>query len=234
MNKVLCIIPARGGSRRIPRKNVIPFKGKPLIAYSIRAVKESGIADVIMVSTDDKEIAETAVQYGAEVPFFRKSETSDDKSGIADVLLEVIAQYQSLGQSFDYVLCVLATAPLIRPDRLKEAFHLLTGIPEADSVCPVQSFSYPPQRCLVFRDGKLKMLHPENYSARSQDLEPLYHDCGQFFLFRTEALLVQQKLYTKNAVPIFLDETESQDIDNYSDLKIAELKYDLLQERKGK
>lgn len=229
--KVLCIIPARGGSKRIPRKNILPFKGKPLISYSISAAIKSQIADKVMVSTDDKDIAEIAIQYGADVPFYRNQETADDNSGIADVLIEVINQYKSQGKYFDYVICILATSPLIRPERLKEAFNLLTGNPEADSVCPIQVFSYPPQRCLVFRNGKIEMLHPENYSIRSQDLEPLYHDCGQFFLFRTEALMEQKKLYTKNALPIILDEMESQDIDNYSDLKIAELKFDLLQRR---
>lgn len=226
--KTLCIIPARGGSKRIPRKNIMDFSGKPMISYSISAIREAQIADTVMVSTDDEEIAEIAREYGAEVPFFRSTELANDKTGIADVLIDVIEQYRKEGIEFEYTICILATVPLIKKENLIKAFNLLQNTKDADSVCPVEAFSYPPQRCLVIRDGKLHMLYPENYYARSQDLEKQYHDCGQFFMFKTEALLREKKLYTQNALPFFLNEMESQDIDNYTDLEIAKLKYELL------
>ena len=226
--KTLCIIPARGGSKRIPRKNIIDFLGEPLISYSIRTIIDAAIADVVMVSTDDEEIAAIAKQYGAEVPFFRNEELSNDKTGLAEVLIDVVEQYKKKGQEFDCVICILASAPLIQKSKLIESYNILQNNPEADSVCPVEAFSYPPQRGLVVRNGKLEMIQSENYYARSQDLEKVYHDCGQFFVFRTNALLRDRKLYTKNAVPIFIDEMESQDIDNYCDLEIAKIKYKLL------
>ncbi|OON86194.1 pseudaminic acid cytidylyltransferase [Oribacterium sp. C9] len=230
----ICIIPARGGSKRIPRKNIIDFLGKPLLAYSIEAVKDLGIAETIIVSTDDKEIAEIAQRYGADVPFFRKKELADDDTGIADVLIDVIERYKNIGIEFNYTICVLASAPLLQKDKLIEAFKLLNARDDLESVCPVEPFSYPPQRSLVVRDGKIEMLHPENYFKRSQDFEKLYHDCGQFFMFRTEALLRDKKLYTQNMAPIYLDEVESQDIDNYTDLELAKIKYKLLFEKDGK
>lgn len=224
----LCVIPARKGSKRIPHKNLRDFLGKPIIAYSIEAVRESGIADIIMVSTDSVEIAEVARYYGADIPFLRSKETADDQSGIADVLLEVVGKYRELGDQFDYIICVLPTAPLIQPSNLRKAFGRLKDNKEADSICSVESFSYPPQRGLVIRNGKLEMPYPEYYSARSQDLEKIYHDCGQFFIFKTQALLRDRKLYTKNAIPFMIDEMESQDIDSLADWKIAELKYELI------
>lgn len=230
-DSVLCVIPARGGSKRIPRKNIIDFKGKPLISYSIDAAKASGVFDTIMVSTDDEDIAQIAKSYGADIPFYRSKDTSNDHTGIADVILEVIDNYRKQGKEFKYVACILATAPLIQPSKIKQAYEMLLNNADADSVCPVEVFSYPPQRCLVIRDEKLEMLYPENYFARSQDLEKYYHDCGQFFMFKTYALERDRKLYTQNAIPIIIDSMESQDIDNYEDLKLAEVKYDLLFKR---
>ena len=232
--KTLCIIPARGGSKRIPHKNVRDFKGRPVISYSIKAAKESGIADIVMVSTDDGEIAKAAEAYGAEVPFMRSSENADDRAGIAEVLIEVVENYQKLGRSFDYVVCILATAPLIKASDLKKAYGMLESHAEAGSICSVESFSYPPQRGLRLKDGRLEMLDPGNYAARSQDLEKIYHDCGQFFIFRTAALLRDRKLYTEYTLQFMLDETADQDIDTDTDWKIAELKYELLYGKGGK
>ena len=232
--KTLCIIPARGGSKRIPRKNVRDFKGRPVIAWSIGAARESGIADTVMVSTDDKEIATVAKAYGAEVPFMRSSENADDRAGISEVLIEVVENYQKLGRSFDYVVCILATAPLIRASDLKKAYGMLKSCAGAGSICSVESFSYPPQRGLRLKDGRLEMLNPDHYTARSQDLEKIYHDCGQFFIFRTTALLRDRKLYTEYTLPFMLDETGAQDIDTDTDWKIAELKYELLYGKEGK
>lgn len=186
---VLCIIPALGGSKRIPQKNIKDFLGKPVIAYSIQAVKESGIADEIMVSTDSEEIAKVAEYYGAKVPFYRNKETSDDMTGIADVLLEVIERYKSLGKEFDYIACVLPASPLVQSCVLIEAYTILKNHIEAGSICPVQSFSYPPQRSYSIENGILTMIEPANYSIRTQDFPKVYHDCGQFFILRTEALL---------------------------------------------
>ena len=231
MGKLLCIIPARGGSKRIPHKNIALFKGEPIISYSIKAVQESGIADEIMVSTDDQAIADVAIKYGAKVPFFRDASTSNDKAGVAAVLVEVVNEYKKRGMEFDYVLSVYATQPLLKPENLVKAFEQLSTTEGAESICTVEAYSYPPQRATVIVDGELKQLHPENYYARSQDLQKIYHDCNQFFLFKTYALMRDQKLYTKHTLPFILAESESQDIDTMEDWELMEMKYDLMHQK---
>ncbi|SEM85997.1 N-acylneuraminate cytidylyltransferase [Prevotella sp. ne3005] len=231
MGKLLCIIPARGGSKRIPHKNIALFKGEPIISYSIKAVQESGIADEIMVSTDDQAIADVAIKYGAKVPFFRDASTSNDKAGVAAVLVEVVNEYKRRGMEFDYVLSVYATQPLLKPENLVKAFEQLSTTEGAESICTVEAYSYPPQRATVIVDGELKQLHPENYYARSQDLQKIYHDCNQFFLFKTYALMRDQKLYTEHTLPFILAESESQDIDTMEDWKLMEMKYDLMHQK---
>ncbi|MBQ6379051.1 MAG: pseudaminic acid cytidylyltransferase [Prevotella sp.] len=232
MKKCLCIIPARGGSKRIPHKNIADFKGAPIISYSIKAVQESGIADEIMVSTDDPVIAEVAKQYGAKVPFLRDASTSNDTAGVAAVLVEVVNEYQKRCMAFEYVLAVYATQPLLKPSNLVKAFEQLSTTKGAESICTVEQYSYPPQRATVIdENGELKQLHPENYYARSQDLQPIYHDCNQFFLFKTYALLRDQKLYTEHTLPFILAESESQDIDTMEDWKLMEMKYDLMHQK---
>lgn len=231
MGKLLCIIPARGGSKRIPHKNIALFKGEPIISYSIKAVQESGIADEIMVSTDDQAIADVAIKYGAKVPFFRDASTSNDKAGVASVLVEVVNEYKKRGMEFDYVLSVYATQPLLKPENLVKAFEQLSTTEGAESICTVEAYSYPPQRATVIVDGELKQLHPENYYARSQDLQKIYHDCNQFFLFKTYALMRDQKLYTEHTLPFILAESESQDIDTMEDWKLMEMKYDLMHQK---
>ncbi len=232
MVKKIAIIPARGGSKRIPRKNVKEFLGKPIIVYSIEAALKSNVFDEIMVSTDDKEIAEVAIKYGAKVPFFRSPETSSDMAMTAPVLVEVLNEYEKRGQHYDYVCCIYATAPFINSQRLTTGMNLLVekGV---DSVLPVVKFSYPPQRCLVKRGEYIEMLHPENYNARSQDLEPIYHDCGQFYCLKSESLMKEVKLYCKKTIPIELPESEVQDIDSEEDWLIAEMKYRILKENKN-
>lgn len=225
--KKIAIIPARGGSKRIPRKNIKNFLGKPIIAYSIEAAIESKAFDEVMVSTDDKEIAEIAKQFGANVPFFRSPEMSSDMAMTAPVLVEVVNEYKKRGQDFDYVCCIYPCAPFIKAERIKEAMDKLVNF-DADSVLPVVKFSYPPQRCLVIRNSKLQMLHPENYNVRSQDLEPYYHDCGQFYCLKTRALIKEEKLYCGITLPIEIPESEMQDIDNEEDWKIAEMKFKML------
>ena len=231
MGKLLCIIPARGGSKRIPHKNIALFKGEPIISYSIKAVQESGIADEIMVSTDDQAIADVAIKYGAKVPFFRDASTSNDKAGVAAVLVEVVNEYKKRGMEFDYVLSVYATQPLLKPENLVKAFEQLSTTEGAESICTVEAYSYPPQRATVIVDGELKQLHPETYYARSQDLEKIYNDCNQFFLFKTYALMRDQKLYTEHTLPFILAESESQDIDTMEDWKLMEMKYDLMHQK---
>ena len=231
MGKLLCIIPARGGSKRIPHKNIALFKGEPIISYSIKAVQESGIADEIMVSTDDQAIADVAIKYGAKVPFFRDASTSNDKAGVAAVLVEVVNEYKKRGMEFDYVLSVYATQPLLKPENLVKAFEQLSTTEGAESICTVEAYSYPPQRATVIVDGELKQLHPENYYARSQDLQKIYHDYNQFFLFKTYALMRDQKLYTEHTLPFILAESESQDIDTMEDWKLMEMKYDLMHQK---
>ncbi len=225
--KKIAIIPARGGSKRIPRKNIKIFLGKPIIAYSIESAIKSDVFDEVMVSTDDSEIAEISEKYGAEVPFLRSKETSNDMAMTADVLVEVINEYKKQGKFFDYTCCIYATAPFIKSIRLKEAMNMLIDS-KANSVLPVVKFSYPPQRGLIKRNKFISMEKPENYNVRSQDLEPIFHDCGQFYCLKTEYLLNERKLFGKNTLPYILPENEVQDIDTIEDWEIAEMKYRML------
>jgi N-acylneuraminate cytidylyltransferase len=222
----IAIIPARGGSKRIPKKNIKLFAGSPIIRYSIEAALNSGIFQEVMVSTDDSEIAEVAKKYGAKVPFFRSAKNSDDHAMTADVIKEVIEQYQSLGIFFQYLCCIYPTAPFITPNKLLAAKSLLHE-KNADCVLPVVKFSYPVQRSVKIENGKIVMNWPEHYNKRSQDLPPIYHDCGQFYFFKTERLLTTMRLFTDNTCPLVVPDTEAQDIDNEDDWKIAEIKYKL-------
>ncbi len=226
----LAIITARGGSKRIPHKNIKDFLGKPIIAYSIKAALESGCFDEVMVSTDDAKIAEIAKEYGAKVPFFRSAENSDDFSTTRDVVKEVLKQYGEQGMQFDYACCIYPTAPFITAKRLQESMKLLEE-KQADSVFPVVQFSFPPQRSIVLEEGKAAFKWPEFALARSQDLEPFYHDCGQFYCIDVKSFAEQELLVMKNTYPVVLDEMEVQDIDNETDWKLAELKYRLIREK---
>lgn len=219
----LCIITARGGSKRIPRKNIKDFLGKPIIAYSISAALEAGIFDEVMVSTDDSEIADVSRKYGAKIPFMRSEFASSDYASTRDVLLEVLNEYEKLGKTFEYFSCIYPTAPFVTPEKLKNAFSLLKDS-NADEITPVIQFSYPPQRAFVVRDGGLVYQYPEYESSRSQDLEPIYQDCGQFYFYRTD---IYHRLAkgTGKRLPLIMPEEETQDIDNFSDWAIAEIKY---------
>lgn len=228
--KKIAIITARGGSKRIPRKNIKSFLGFPIIKYSIEAALQSGCFDEIMVSTDDKEIAEIAIALGAKVPFFRSAKTADDYSTTADVLEEVILEYKKAGTNFEYLCCIYPTAPFVTAEKLINGMKLLTEN-NADCVLPVVRFSYPIQRSLKIEEGKAAMIWPENYLARSQDLMPAYHDCGQFYCMNTLSMLEQKKLFAKFTIPMETSELEVQDIDNEEDWKIAEIKYSFLIEK---
>ena len=227
----LAIIPARGGSKRIPRKNIRDFLGKPIISYSIDTAIQSNCFARVMVSTDDEEIAEIAKQFGAEVPFLRSSKNSDDHSTVADVVKEVLIEFEQQGQQFEYFCCILPTAPFVNAEIIKRGYKTIneTG---AISVVPVTAFGYPIQRALKIdaSDKRLKMFWPENYNKRSQDLESSYHDAGQFYWMRSKSLLETAKIFTENTYPIVIPELEVQDIDTEADWKLAELKYKLAQE----
>jgi pseudaminic acid cytidylyltransferase len=224
----LAIIPARGGSKRIPRKNIKSFLGKPIIAYSIEAALESNAFDEVMVSTDDDEIAEIARQYGATVPFLRSENSSDDFATTADVIEEVLNSYKHKGIDFDLACCIYPTAPLIDTKKIMESFELLKT-QSFDCVFPVVEYSYPIQRALkVNGQNKMDLFFEENKNARSQDLESSYHDAGQFYSFLVDEFLKNKQLWTENTGVIFLDEFEVQDIDTLTDWKLAELKYELL------
>lgn len=227
----IAIITARGGSKRIPRKNIKIFNGKPIINYSIEAALKSGIFDEVMVSTDDEEIAGISKKAGASVPFFRSRETSTDTATTADVLLEVLDRYEDMGRTFEYGCCIYPTAPFVTARKLKEAMDKLVES-GAESIVPMQEFSYPPQRGLFIDDnGLVKMLHPEYATTRSQDLQKQYHECGQFYIFRNDAFKIQKDTTMERSIPYIIDPVESQDIDNESDWILAELKYRFLTEQ---
>lgn len=223
----IAIITARGGSKRIPRKNIKDFCGKPIIAYSIEAALESGVFDEVMVSTDSNEIADIARGYGANVPFMRSERTSGDYATTADVLNEVLDEYETAGQQFEYMACIYPTAPFVTAQKLKTAVNELAE-KQALMVMPVVSYSYPPQRSYVMRDGRLEMKWKENYSRRSQDLEKMYHDSGQFYVYDVKGYRERNGIITENILPLVVDELEVQDIDNESDWKLAEMKYRMM------
>lgn len=220
----VAIITARGGSKRIPRKNIKDFCGKPILAYSIEAALQSGMFDRVMVSTEDEEIAEIARRYGGEVPFFRSGNTSGDYATTNDVLLEVLEEYGKRGEHFELGCCIYPTAPFVTAGKLEDAVKLLLDS-DADTLIPVVRFSYPPQRAMLVREGKLVFGHPEFLDSLSQDLEPHYHDVGQFYVFRTENFRRNRKLMVGNILPLVVSETEVQDIDTLTDWEIAEIKY---------
>lgn len=235
-NNAICIITARGGSKRIPRKNIKEFCGKPIIAYSIGAALDSGIFNEVMVSTDDQEIADVARQYGAKVPFLRSAKNSDDYATTADVLAEVMAEYKKQGREFSVMCCVYPTAPFITAEKLQSAYKVFIDS-KAEMLEPVVAYSYPPQRSFLLRDGCLVYQWPEYVRTRSQDLESWYHDAGQFYFY--DVNMFNKSLeddcsrggYTLRAVPFVLDEIEVQDIDNLSDWELAEAKFRVLQRR---
>ncbi|WP_297963028.1 pseudaminic acid cytidylyltransferase [uncultured Anaerovibrio sp.] len=224
----VAIITARGGSKRIPKKNIKDFCGKPIIAYSIEAALESNLFEEVMVSTDSEEIAEVAKRYGAKIPFMRSEKNSDDFATTADVLQEVISEYEKLGQHYDYMCCIYPTAPFVTGAKLKQAYQVFVES-KADILEPVVNFSFPPQRAFVIREGKLVYRYPECASMRSQDLENWYHDAGQFYFHNVEIFMKglsageQMKI-----VPFELPETEVQDIDNMVDWQLAEMKYKIM------
>ncbi len=225
--KAIAIITARGGSKRIPKKNIRDFCGKPILAYSIEAALQAGVFDTVMVSTDSEEIARVALAYGAEVPFYRSEKTSGDYATTNDVLLEVLAEYEKRGKTFDLTCCIYPTAPFVTGKKLRNAVEQLSAS-DADTILGVVPFSFPPQRAMVVREGRLVFEYPEYLDTRSQDLVPHYHDAGQFSIMKTERYLVNRKVLLGKILPLVLDEMEVQDIDNETDWEIAEIKYRMM------
>ncbi|NCI49070.1 pseudaminic acid cytidylyltransferase [Sediminibacterium roseum] len=227
MVNCLAIITARGGSKRIPRKNIKPFLGSPIIKYSIDAAVNAGCFTEVMVSTDDSEIAAIATSLGAKVPFTRSAGTSDDHATTADVIMEVLASYEKLGQTFDYCCCIYPTAPFVTAEKLKTAYDKLVSS-GAESVVPVVRFGFPILRSFKIVDGLVKMNWPEYMQTRSQDLEPAFHDCGQFYFLHVDSFKKNKRLFTDFTVPYEMPESEVQDIDHEEDWKVAEIKYTFL------
>lgn len=227
MNNV-AIITARGGSKRIPRKNIRLFLGKPIIAYVIEAALQSGLFAEVMVSTDDAEIADVARQFGALVPFMRSEGNADDFANTTDVLLEVLADYKLVGKNFEFGCCLYPTASFITSALLQQAFDKLTTA-GFDTVYPIQPFGFPVQRAVLLNDaGQVQWLQPEHRSTRSQDLARAYHDAGQFYFFRTEALRQNRQLIGPNAGGVVISEMQAHDIDSEQDWQLAELKWRIL------
>ena len=215
----LCIIPARGGSKRIPRKNIKEFCGKPIIAYSIETAIKSGLFGEIMVSTDDPEIAQIAQKYGANVPFMRSQETANDHATLAEVVDEVIQNYKGVGQEFELACCILPTAVLMQEESLHEGYQKMKS-GSYDSVMSLVEYSYPIQRALKIQEGLVGFVNPEYAKTRSQDLEPRYHDAGQFYWF-----LAKQGLVNEYRGAVLLNELIVQDIDTQENWEMAEIKY---------
>ncbi len=227
MQKTIAVITARGGSKRIPRKNIKEFAGRPMIAYAIEAALSSGCFADVLVSTDDGEIAEVSRSCGASVPFMRSAATSDDYSTTEDVLREVLETCRARGEDYDRVCCVYPTAPFVTGDLLAEAYEkwVASG---ADALVSVVAYGHPVQRLLVIDEDRLHFKWPENRMKRTQDLQPCYHDAGQFYMIRTEALFREKTLFPADTLPLVLPETRVQDIDTPEDWELAELKYRFL------
>jgi pseudaminic acid cytidylyltransferase len=220
--RCVAIIPARGGSKRIPRKNLKPFDGVPMIARSIRTTLDSGLFERVVVSTDDEEIADVAIAHGAEVPFLRPADLADDYTGTAAVIVHALEQLPS----FDFACCIYATAPLLQAHYLRQGFELLKRHPDRSFAFSVCDFGFPVQRALtVDGEGALKALYPEYRNTRSQDLPEAYQDAGQFYWGRCAAWKRGDVLYSPASLPVILPRYLVQDIDTPEDWKRAEYLY---------
>lgn len=221
----LAVIPARGGSKRIPRKNIKIFGGKPMIAWSIEAALQSSCFDRVIVSTDDVEIAEVARAYGAEVPFMRPAELSDDNTATAPVIAHAIAWHNSYDKQVDAVCCIYATAPFVSARNLQQGLQILQDS-GADFAFSVTSYSFPIQRAIrITSNQRVEMFQPEHFSTRSQDLEEAWHDAGQFYWGTANAWLAQKPLFSHDSAPVLLPRHRVQDIDTLEDWARAELMF---------
>ena len=232
MNKKVAIIPARGGSKRIPRKNIRNFLGKPIIVYVIEAALSSGLFDEVMVSTDDNEIAETALKYGAEIPFMRSSLNANDFATTQDVIFEVLGAYRAENIVFDYGCCIYPTAPFITKGKLFDSWNKFYSN-GYDLLFPVLEYSFPIWRSLKVENDKVNFWWPENAMQRSQDLPKAYHDAGQFYWFSVDAVIEHGKMMTDNSGILLVSELEAHDIDNLTDWEVAEWKYQYINKLKN-
>jgi len=221
----VAIIPARGGSKRIPKKNIREFNNKPIIAWSIQAALESGCFDRVIVSTDSKEIASTAKLFGAEVPFLRDKNLSDDHTSTLPVISDAISR---LEDEIEFACCIYPTAPFVKPDDISKALKIITE-QKVDFVFTATKYNYPIQRALrLDQDGTVSMLQPDQENVRSQDLEDTFHDAGQFYWGRSDAWLEGRPILNNSRILEVL-ELHSQDIDTEDDWRKAEIKFRLLQ-----
>jgi pseudaminic acid cytidylyltransferase len=228
----IAIIPARGGSKRIPRKNIRDFAGKPIIAYAIEAAVNSNLYDEVVVSTDDIEIATIAKVYGASVPFLRSDENSNDFATTVDVLIEVLDWYKNQNKTFEIATCIYACAPFVNSELLKSSFQQLNET-KSDCVFPVLAYSHPIQRALRLDDaGKIKPFDASQSNTRTQDLDNTYHDAGMFYTFDVATLYQNRSLRTANTTAIIIDELQAHDIDSEIDWKLAEMKFKLVVDEK--
>lgn len=224
----IAIIPARGGSKRIPRKNIKLFHGKPMIAYSIEAAKQSGCFDKIIVSTDDQEIAEVALQYGAEVPFLRPKEISDDYATTMDVIQHAMQWYESQNVEIGLLCCIYATAPFILSSDLSQGLEVVSA-DGVEFVFSATSFAFPIQRAITLNEnGRVKMFQPEHLIARSQDLKEAYHDAGQFYWGKKSAFKEGKVIFSEHSKVILIPRKRAQDIDTPEDWEMAEALYSVL------
>jgi pseudaminic acid cytidylyltransferase len=229
----IAIIPARGGSKRIPRKNIKPFCGKPIIAYSIAAARKAGIFDRVIVSTDDEEIAGVARAYGADAPFSRPPELADDMTGTVPVITHAIEWLSQSGIGAEFVCCIYATAPFVTPDDLRRGLETLCSA-NSDYAFSVTSYPFPIQRAVrITGTGRLAMYQPEFAAARSQDLEEAYHDAGQFYWGRASAFMKQLPLFSEVSAPVIIPRHRVQDIDTPEDWVRAELMFQALLRQEG-
>jgi len=230
-NKAVAIIPARGGSKRIPHKNIKDFCGKPIIAYSIEAALESKCFDRVIVSTDEARIAVIAKRYGAETPYVRSAKNSSDTATITDVVSEVLFKLKQDGFNPEYCCLIYATAPTVSVGDIKKAFKILKT-KNADAVIPVIEYEYPVQRALKISKSYLSFADKRNAFQRSQDLPTYYHDSGLFAFLKTRSFLSQRAIFMKKTVPIIIDRLLAQDIDTPEDWTLAEAKYKRLKNEK--
>lgn len=230
--KRVAIIPARGGSKRIPRKNIREFCGKPMIAWSIEAAITSGCFDRVVVSTDDAEIADVAKRYGAEVPFMRPAEFSGDYVGTLPVLRHAVDWLKNDGESIDFACCIYATAPFISPSDLQRGWELIRQ-EHASYAFSVTSYAFPIQRAIrITKDGRVAMFNPEHFNTRSQDLEEAWHDAGQFYWGTADAWLEERAIFGEGAMPVKLPRHRVQDIDTPEDWARAEWMFKAMMDAK--
>ena len=228
-SKPICIIPARGGSKRIPRKNIAPFNGKPLIAWSIETALNSEVFSRVVVSTDDVEIANTAKKYGADIPFMREAALSNDFATTADV---IEGTFKKLEQT-KYACCLYPTAPLIKTHDIKDAYSKLVET-NADCIITVTEYDFHPLRAFeIEQDGKLSFKWPENALTRSQDLPSLRHDAGAFYFFKTTAFKQQNKLVMDNTIGHLIERSRAVDIDTPEDLEFAKILHKQMQDNEN-